>query len=96
MVICLLSAAGVSRAVPPRDVSLMSANDPTPAGRKGASKKRMPIIINEKTNVGVDLNVNGNEKYQCKCNVNVNTNVYVRVYFHVDDYANNVISLAGC
>ena len=32
MVICILSAAGVSRAVPLRDVSLMSANVPDPMG----------------------------------------------------------------
>ena len=38
----------------PRDVSLMSANDPRPTVRKDASKKRMPIIINVDTNVEVE------------------------------------------
>ena len=39
MVMCLLSAAGVSRAAPPRDVSHVTANDPRPAGRKDTNKK---------------------------------------------------------
>ena len=38
MVMCLSSAAGVSRAVPSRDVSHVTANDPRPAGRKDTSK----------------------------------------------------------
>ena len=36
---CFLTAAGLSRAVLPRDASLMSAYDPRPAGRQSSSMK---------------------------------------------------------
>ena len=54
----------------PRDVSLVTANDPQPAGRKDANKNWVPIIWNVEAITWANLYVNG--KIQCKCSVNVN------------------------